>query len=628
MSKNVNELITVYIYDSDLRLEANRQGKNYWYEYIKEINEQLGLRAKEMSRRSLADATAIKDLSIIFIGDLNASQFTDTMKANLGQWVRSGGLLIGFATRGLDEIFGNACDSSHLSSLQPKSDYGDYIDYMISGYFSLKSDPLTTEIHSYLHPQQKLIIFSNPSSIRRLVPKSSTEIAHLYAVDGTDTGYAVITKRDYQKGYAYYFGFNVPQTLWVLHQGIPITHDRDGDGYYRTGDLIAIGNNEREVLYADEILLLLQNMLAQKPQPLIYQLPPRKEKHSQISSSNVSGIPEVLFYWGGDDEAMAGIQVLASNWMKEKGLPYHINIMPDKEGKFALTAEEAKAVLANGHECSLHYNFIDNFKHPGGFEAADVRAQAKAFYETFGFRHICSVNHWVRWSGWVEPAKWMRAVDGRADNSFIHHPLPPTNPTNRLGFVFGTAYPFYFYDDYRHENAKIDFLEEPITAYEVGYSASDVTDFDMVHKVIDIAAKYHLTMNMFYHPVYIGHYPACRAAIEEALRYLESQGIIAVHMGNDGLWDWWDKRSRSQITEVMVKEDGRGCVRGVSFTTYCKYEAGMIVKVPIAPGERRFSVSCDGQAATDSTFKLRHEFGRYWVYVMVPLGTHRVEIWQ
>jgi hypothetical protein len=326
-------------------------------------------------------------------------------------------------------------------------------------------------------------------------------------------------------------------------------------------------------------------------------------------------IPDALFYWGGDDEAAAGTQVWASNWMKEKGLPYHINIMPNKEGKFALTVEEAKTVLANGHECSLHYNFWDNFKHPCGFTFSDVRTQAEAFYERFGFRQVCSVNHCVRWSGWVEPAKWMRAVGGRADNSFIHHPLPPMNPANRLGFVFGTCYPFYFYDNYINENKKIDFLEEPITAYEVGYSSSETTDFDLIHKVIDIAAKYHLVMDMFYHPVNIYRSPACREAIEEALRYIENKGIIAVHKGNDGLWEWWDKRSRSQIIDVTVSD------KTVSFIACCESDEGMIVKVPISASVN--SVVCDGQNAS---FKSRLEFGKNWLYVVVPEGRHKITI--
>ena len=596
MTKNAKKLVTAYVYDAALRIEANRQGENYWYEYIREINEQLGLRSKEIPVNSLEDAALLSDIGILFIGDITVS---DVIRANLDGWVKQGGVLLSFATEGLDEVFGNVCDSTID---QPES------DYTISGYFSLKSDELTTGIHSYLHPEQKLIIFSD---IRGIVPKESVEVARLYGTDGADTGYAAITKRDYGRGHAYYFAFNVPQTIWVLHQGVPITYDRDGDGYYRSGDLIAIGNNEPEVLYADEILFLIQNMMAQKPQPLIYAIPPKGRQ-----------IPDALFYWGGDDEAAKGTQLWSSNWMKEKGLPYHINIMRNRLGNFTVTQEEAEAISANGHECSLHYNFIDHFD-PLAFTQEDVQEQADAFYETYGFHPICTVNHFCRWTGWTETAKWLRAAGGRADNSFAHYPFPPMNPTNRLGFVFGTCHPFYFYDDYRGENAKIDFLEEPITAYEVGYSASDVTDFDTVHKVIDIATRYHLVMDMFYHPINVHNYPACRSAIEEALRYIESKGIIAVHKGNDGLWEWWDKRSRSQITDVMIDEDTADGRVSISFTTHCEYDDGMIVKVPIKSGDLDAPPMCDGEYAD---YKIREDFGRDWLYVIVPEGAHTVTV--
>lgn len=582
------KLITAYVYDAGLRLEANRRGENYWYEYIREINEQLGLRAKEIPSNSLEDNT-LCEIGILFIGDLDASM----MKSSLNAWVRSGGVLIGFGTKGLDEIFGNIC---HSVIEQPES------DYTISGYFSLESDELTTGVHSYLHPEQKLIIFSD---IRVITPRESAEIACLYERDGTDKGCAAVTKRAYGKGHAYYFAFNVPQTIWVLHQGIPITHDRDGDGYYRTGDLIAIGSNEREVLYADEILFLIQNMIAQKPQPLIYAIPPKDGQ-----------IPDAMFYWGGDDEAAQGTQVWASNWMKEKGLPYHINIMRNKEGRFAVTKEEAEAIAANGHECSLHYNFIDNFG-TFAFTEADVKDQADDFYRVFGFHPVCTVNHWCRWTGWAETAKWMLAAGGKADNSFIHHPLPPMNPANRLGFVFGTCFPFYFYDDYKNENRKINFLEEPITAYEVGYSASDMNDFDIVHKVIDIAAKYHLVMDMFYHPVNVYNHPACRSAIEESLRYIAEKDIIAVHKGNDGLREWWDKRSRSQVMDLMIDEEA------LSFITHCEYQDGMIVKVPIKLEGLDIKLTCDGKCAD---YEIRRDFGRRWLYAIVPEGTHKIAL--
>ena len=393
--------------------------------------------------------------------------------------------------------------------------------------------------------------------------------------------------------------------MWVLHQGIPITYDRDGDGYYRTGDLIAIGQNEREVLYADEILFLIQNMIAQKPQPLIYAMPPKDNQ-----------IPDAMFYWGGDDEAAKGTQVWASNWMKEKGLPYHINIMRNAKGEFTVTKEEAQAIIANGHEPSLHYNFIDNFN-PLAFTEADIKEQMDAFYKHFGFYPVCTVNHWCRWTGWADTAKWMQAAGGKADNSYIHHPLPPLNPSNRLGFVFGTCFPFYFYDDYKGDNKRLDFLEEPITAYEVGYRGTDITDFDIIHKVVEIAVRYHLVMDMFYHPINVYNHPACRKAIEEVLRYIEEKGIIAVHKGNDGIWEWWDKRSKSRIYDVIIDKNT------ISFKAHCEYEEGMIVKLPLNLDNKDIKVMCDGKLIN---YKIRNDFGKDWLYMIIPVGNHEVNI--
>ncbi len=594
MSSKATKVITAYIYDPDLRIEANKQGKNYWYEYIKEINEQLGLRAKEISSKYLEDKELLNGIGILFIGELPSSRVTKLVKSNLDEWVKNGGILIGFKTYGLDSIFGNLYDKELI---QEESDFS------ISGYFSLNSDMLTTGIHSYLHPKQNLIIFSD---IRCIKPVNSREIAKLYDKDHKDIGYSAITGKKYGDGYAYYFAFNVPQTIWVLHQGIPITYDRDGDGYFRTGDLIAIGQNEREVLYADEILFLIQNMIAHKPQPLIYQMPPKDDQ-----------VPDAMFFWGGDDEAAKGTQVWASNWMRERGLPYHINIMQNAKGEFTMTKEDVSAIKDNGHEPSLHFNFIDNFS-PLAFTEVDIKKQVNDFYNAYGFYPICTVNHWCRWTGWADTARWMKNAGIKADNSFIHHPLPPLNPVNKLGFVFGTCFPFHFYDDYEHHNEKIDFLEEPITAYEIGYSATDVIDFDIIHRSIDFAVYYHLVMDMFYHPINIYNHQACRSAIEEILRYIKNKGIVAVHRGNDGVWAWWQKRSQSNVSDIIIDENG-----SISFNVDCRYEEGMIVKVPLDSDDLRVIPTCDGKI---TGFKIRKDFGKIWLFIIVPMGEHIISI--
>jgi len=595
-------LVTAYVYDSDLHERANQKCENYWYEYIREMNEQLGLRAVQISRQILEDTVRLGEISVLFIGDLTTNEITDGMAENLDAWVKDGGALIGFATQGLDDIFGNRCDGIRQ---QPTD------DYTIAGYFDLLHDPLTVDIHSELSPDQKLLIFSD---IRQIAPQTSQALSRLYDANDADTSYAAITQRDYGTGHAYYFAFNVPKTIWILHQGRPVTDDLDNDGKYRARELQVIGGNARDVLYADEILFLIQNMVGKKTQPFIYQMPPKG-----------NAIPDALFYWGGDDEsAKNGIQLRASEWMKEKGLPYHINAMGVK-GEFGLTVEDAEKIQQNGHEISLHYNFVnyENYQEPYPFTEEDVKKQAEAFYQKFGFRQICSVNHSGCWIDWEKPAEWMLAAGGKADNSFIPgiHPLPdPLTNAPFLGFAFGTSYPFYFYDDFEGKNARINFLEEPVTAYEIGHRGSigdrETSDFEQIHTAIDITAKYHLLMNLFYHPVYISDYPLCRASISECLRYIEERNIIAVHLGNDALWKWWDARSRSTITDVMTTENT------IQFTTHCEYEDGMIIKIPLKNATIS-SARCDGKEAI---YKVRREFGQNWGYVVAPYRRHGIEM--
>lgn len=582
-----------FVYDADLREEVNRSQKNYWYEYIREICDNLGLRPLQLSRQALGDATALAEISVLIVGDLAASQLPAGAASALEEWVKAGGVLIGMATEGLDSLFGNACSGVQKQPVD---------DYTIAGFFLPLSDPVCEGVHSYLHPSQKLLIFSD---VRLTVPKASTPIAKYFGPNGIYMRSAAITRRDLGAGTAFYFAFHVPKTIWVLQQGRPIDKDYDGDGYLRVSDACVIRPHEIEVQYSDEIKWLLQNMIARRPVPFIYPIPPLGNK-----------IPDALFFWGGDDEGLPVTQLYSSNFMKERGLPYHMNIMP-KGGKFALTVDEARQIEANGHEIALHFNVIDGHTHPYHFTEADVRKQMALFKKVFGKTSVCSVNHWCTWTGWAEPAKWFSACGGKGDNCRIHASSPPLNPANLMGFSFGTAFPYYVYDDWRNANQKIDFILQPIVAYEVGYdNSTDKPDFEHLPKVIELAAHYHLTMNMFYHPVNIHRFGSCRAAIDEALRIIREKRIIAKHMGNDELCRWWSARSASSVSHVTMGE------KSLSFECEAIYEEGMVVKLPI--GEHRVR-SVYGLQSSGVT-KVAHEFGQNWIFVVIPKGKHMVEI--
>ena len=199
--------ITVaFVYDGDLREEANRAGRNYWYEYIREIADNLGLRAQEVPRRVLSDKDALREISVLMIGDLTAAQLPNDAAGVLEEWVANGGVLIGMGTEGLDALFGNTCTGI---SKQPVD------DFTIAGFLRLLDDPVTQDVHSPLHPSQKLLLFSD---VRLTIPVASKPLAKFYGPNGVYMGTAAITRRDLGAGAAFYFAFHVPKTVWVLQQ--------------------------------------------------------------------------------------------------------------------------------------------------------------------------------------------------------------------------------------------------------------------------------------------------------------------------------------------------------------------------------------------------------------------------
>lgn len=583
------------VYAAADHAQANRAGRNHWDVYLREIVDQLGLRVDEIPTEALADGAKLNQYATVLVGNLGAEAISAEIRGNVARWVGAGGTLILMATGGFHDLCGN----EPLGAIsQPAGEFS------CAATFALQPHRLTDQIHSPLQPQQRLLVFSGVEKIRAA---GSVELARLFDLGGQDTGCAAVTYRQVGEGEVFYWAFSVPQTIWVLHQGRPVDRDYDGDEILRRSDALVIRPHAIEVAYADEVLFLLQNMLASQPLPLVHQLPPDRQGE----------IPDAVFHWGGDDEGSAdGIQLIASNWMKAHGLPYHINAMPRADRSFGLTREEARWIKENGHEISLHFNFVDGFGRGAGFSREETLAQAAAFRAQFGQDWICSVNHHTRWTGWVEPAKWMLEAGGKSDNTFVHAGSPPGNPVNLLGFSFGTAFPFWFYDDWRGGNQRIDFLEQPITAYECGYVGQERPDLEMIHKVVDTAAHYHQTMNMFYHPVYISRFPHCRTAIEEMLRYLDERQIRPLHWGSDEVYAWWRARSNTRLSDVAT--DGQG----LRLTVETGYPAGAIVKIPVA-ARVVGGATVNGVPARCKT---ERRYGRDWLLVVAPPGRCEIQV--
>ena len=125
-------------------------------------------------------------------------------------------------------------------------------------------------------------------------------------------------------------------------------------------------------------------------------------------------------------------------------------------------------------------------------------------------------------------------------------------------------------------------------------------------------------MNMFYHPIYISNYPACRIAIEEGLRYLRERKITALHMGNDELYRWWKARSDTRLGDTLVEGNS------LSFEVESSYAAGSIVNIPLG---RQTATSVSINSTHVSTgFKNEQIFGQNWALIAVPSGNAQVRL--
>ncbi|MEN6547831.1 MAG: hypothetical protein ABFE07_17485 [Armatimonadia bacterium] len=578
-------------FDRDLQASANAGGRNYWHVYTRELCAQMGLTTVDVTRSKLR-AGDLGAARVLILPDLTPQYLRPEEKETLRQWVEQGGLLIGFATGGLGELFGVKVEDT-----LPQPDDA----FTPAAAIRYKDAELARPLLPAGEEDTPIPVIS---PVKLLGQVQGRELAGLLNLYGRDLRRPAVTLREVGRGRAVYFCFNVAQTAWALHHGRPVLEDYDGDGKLRMSDAMVTRPFPTDLPYADMLLYLLRNLIARQGLPLVHALPPTDEGE----------VPDALFFYGGDDEGTPTQQVASSEIMRELGLPYHINIMPDPEGNFGLSRTEFEQIKANGHEPSLHFNFIAGVEHPYAFNRADIQRQVNWYRKAFGETPVCTVFHWVTWCGWTEPAEWLAGAGILADNSRFPRYFPPSNPVNHVGFAFGTAMPFFHYSDWRKENDRIRCLGIPITGYEVGYEKGRV-DLTQFRRAVDLARFWHIPMDLFCHPFYLVTHPECVEGLRQGLQYMDEIGLRALHYGPDRVTKWWLARSEARVEEVEIAPEG------TSFSVQCQWESGCVVQKMIGAEEPQVLV--DGQSVKAV---VREEHGARWLFVAVPQGAHDLEI--
>ena len=608
-----------WIHDYEVHRRENDGGRNYWDVYLEEIADRLGAQAQRLEATQVT-AADLRAYQAVLLGSLGDNCLSDTLLNALRAWVCRGGRLLAFGTRGLDEWLGLQASGT----LYQTDDYSARANLHWSDDSRLAGDLRAPGFSQALLPCH--------APVRRV--QASRGVVHAWlspvhtagypdmregtqedalAAQGQDSGVEPpaglpgFVEVPIREGSVMYCTFDLPKAVWVLHQGRPVVTQPAHDGFYR-GDTLSVYRAEQTVPAADELVLFLRNYLADVGQPFVSPLPPVDEEPADL-----------LCYWGGDDEAIAGTHLPAAEFMHSQGLPYHSNILYRKDGTFAINRAEAEELERLGTEVSLHYNFREFGQHPRHFTRAEVHKQAVAFRETFGHAPGCTVNHWSLWTGWHHPAVWMAEAGGRGDNSFL--PLKGDRPC----FRFGTSFPYRFYADHTGENARLPFLAQPATCYEPLYGTpnnsgegEDPRDRQgqsaLLRRSIDVTAHYSGAINFFLHTYRLADWPASRGAVEFALGYLRERGLTAAHLGNDALCDWWEARSLTRATLSSVAP-GEKRLEVSALSPH-----GVTVLLPL---DRRAAVQLPGSRVA---WRVREAFSRQWLEVAVPQGEHEIRV--
>ncbi|MBR4867931.1 MAG: hypothetical protein IKU10_02140 [Clostridia bacterium] len=545
--------MTVYYLINELKVAAqSAQNGVYSSLYFEEMASRLGVTAEKLPVSQVTE-TAFNATDVVLVG---AETLAADVVGALQTATANGALVIGFATQGADDLFGLTVKGK-VTQTEP---------YETIGQFVAPQMVLPSRVDMPL-PIMSDVLVTAGGKVQATIQVGDQLVQGLVAGDNT-----------------YYIPFDLPHTLLKIVQGK--SNPEGPSGYFPVGripDRRSLGYDfDSTNPVADLYLLLLEKLLWNRKIPMVHVLPTLKDGVTPA---------DILFFYGGDDDNTCGeLDERASQIMFAKGLPYHLNMMPEGEhGGYRLDRAGMEKILARGHELALHYNLTGV-----PFTKESFAQQMGTYVEAYQDVPVSNVGHCLANVGYSEFARWQAELGVKGDAGMVGTiNQADINAFNVYDFGFGTAYPFFIYDDADHQSKRLDFCGIPLAYYEPRtggqYGESDA----QLRKCAENAAYYAQPVCLFSHPHYVAFWQGYDSTM--TLRAFDTiHGICAqngwqvVHTGPDELCLWWIERDAAKLTQTET-----------GLTVSLAGDRPMVIKIPLT--SEAPAVTVDGVSTSVTT---------------------------
>lgn len=500
-----------YYHDISVHRQKNELGYDYTPAYLPVMLKNCGFSAAELTPEDLlSDIPGEGDVLLIGAECMTAAQSTALARA-----IKRGCSIIAFATKA-QEVFPSFPTESQGESV-----------YDIMGYFRFLGSH---------EPLPVLGAFGAlPAEVGKPCGQLTTQNGEEYTV------FAQIQER------VWYWGFDLPATLLYAADGRPTFEGQNGFFLPRIPDgNVMKSNYDSTIAYGDSYMRALEDIISACGFARIYPLP-----------QNNDAVCDMALYFAGDDDATSDENNMrAAAAMYDRGLPYHLNLMPvDEEGHFCISREQFRQLHEQGCETALHYNFA---MFP--YTEEGHRIQSAMYERAFGEISIGPVNHCLIQVGTAAERYRMEAACGAlGDNSRFQNHLDPLdiNAFNLNGFVNGSAFPRFVLCDAEHGNSELSFCEVYGSYYEPRIYKDSAEEYEKISSYLDNGFVYGRPLQLFTHPHYISGVivdaePALKA-LDYAVGYVREKGWNVWYCGPDALIRWWHDRAGCSISEVTPK---------------------------------------------------------------------------